>query len=155
MGKIIDADDAIKAIRGLPRWILDSKGEFQPVEPPTKSMIDPDDAVTAIKNVPVVRSVMNPIEYAALNYRIGHKEGYEQGKADARREPKWIPVSERLPEVDVEVLVTLGDFETMTIGRMAPDEAWYVDFCEGECNDIVAWRQLPKPYTGRRKNGID
>lgn len=51
MGKIIDADDAIKAIQGLHRWILDPKGEFQPVDPPTISMINPDDAINAIENL--------------------------------------------------------------------------------------------------------
>ena len=67
MGKIIDADDAIKAIRGLPRWILDSKGEFQPVEPPTKSMIDPDDVIAAIAKLQQVAVSCKDCKYAIKN----------------------------------------------------------------------------------------
>ena len=67
MGKIIDADDAIKAIQGIPRWILDPKGEFQPVEPPTKSMIDPDDAVAVIAKLQPVAISCKDCKYAIKN----------------------------------------------------------------------------------------
>lgn len=36
-----------------------------------------------------------------------YRNGYEAGKRDA--EPKWIPVTERLPEVDVPVLAYNGN----------------------------------------------
>ena len=48
----INKQDAIDVIKALPRWILNPKGEFQPVDPPTKAMIDPDDAIEAIENLP-------------------------------------------------------------------------------------------------------
>lgn len=121
MGRLIDADDAIKAIKAIPRLILDPKGEFQPVEPPTKGMIDPDDAVTAIENVPAVQSDMNPIEYAALNYRIGHGEGYEQGKADARQEPLRINFNElinvKLTDLGKKIYYHRFDKLNKTYGR--------------------------------------
>ena len=58
----------------------------------------------------------------------------------------WIPVTERLPEINVEVIVT--DIET--IGTYA---SWYLGEGFWECdngkfnNRIIAWMPLPKPYT--------
>lgn len=49
---LISKQAAIEALRNLPRWIMDPDGEFQPVNPPTVAMIDPDDAVSAIENLP-------------------------------------------------------------------------------------------------------
>lgn len=50
-GEIIYRQDAIDAVKSLPRWIMDANGEFQPVDPPTVSMLDPEDAVSAIENL--------------------------------------------------------------------------------------------------------
>lgn len=47
----INKNDAIDAIRSLPRWVFDRDGEFQCVDPPTISMINPDDAINAIENL--------------------------------------------------------------------------------------------------------
>jgi len=58
----------------------------------------------------------------------------------------WIPVSERLPETDTDVLVTNGI--GMYLGWIdATDKGWRVD-SESEyfANDIVAWMPLPEPY---------
>ena len=52
--EMIYKKDAIDALRGLPRWVMDPNGEFQPVDPPAVSMLDPDDAVSAIENLPAV-----------------------------------------------------------------------------------------------------
>ena len=51
-GDLIFKKDAIDAILSLPRWVIDNNGEFQPVDAQTESMIDPDDAVSAIENLP-------------------------------------------------------------------------------------------------------
>ena len=59
---------------------------------------------------------------------------------------RWIPVSERLPASDEDVLVTNG--KGMYIGWIDPtDKCWRVD-SESEyfMNDIVAWQPLPKAY---------
>lgn len=52
---IIYRQDAINSIKELPRWIMDPNGEFQPVDPPTVSMIDPEDAVSTIEKLPSVQ----------------------------------------------------------------------------------------------------
>lgn len=67
-----------------------------------------------------------------------------------KQKTKWIPVSEKLPASDEDVLVTNG--KEMYIGWINPtDKCWRVD-SEGEyfMNDIVAWQPLPKPYEEKR-----
>lgn len=62
------------------------------------------------------------------------------------QQTRWIPVSERLPAPDEDVLVTNG--RGMYIGWIDPtDKGWRVD-SESEyfMNDIVAWMPLPQPF---------
>lgn len=62
-----------------------------------------------------------------------------------RRE--WIPVSERLPETDEDVLITDG--VTVYIGWMidATDRQWRADSEDNYfINDVIAWMPLPEPY---------
>ena len=47
-------------------------------------------------------------------------EGLEEENKRLREERRWVPVGERLPEIDVEVLCTCeieGDFSDVSIGR--------------------------------------
>lgn len=70
--------------------------------------------------------------------------------------PRWIPVTERLPEERGTYLVTVNDGGI----RVAIAQWWYdVDDGEGyfvcdDCyaEDIVAWMPLPESYRGE-KNG--
>lgn len=72
--------DAIEAIKNLPRWVMDANGEFQPVDPPTVSMLDPEDAVSAIENLPSAQPDLS--EYSDKLWR----NAYERGKRDAQPE---------------------------------------------------------------------
>jgi len=82
--------------------------------------------------------------------------GYEQGKEDA--EPPWIPVTERLPETDDEVLTTYivnGD----KTKRYTETSSYYFDGFSGYWSspwdeyriagtriEVIAWMPLPEPY---------
>ena len=62
---------------------------------------------------------------------------------------KWIPISERTPEKDVEVLATTRWGE-ITIAERYSANDWFIH--EGSTNanadEIVAWMSLPKGYQG-------
>lgn len=64
------------------------------------------------------------------------------------QEPKWIPVSERVPEDGEEVLCFLGSEEMAVLFRRNDwGQNEWVDggFATGSY-DVVAWMPLPKPY---------
>ena len=72
----------------------------------------------------------------------------------AEPEQKWIPVSERLPEDENEVIVTVCDKS-----RCVPDyysaigiysthlNCWIIDMVS---ENVIAWMPLPEPYRGDR-----
>jgi len=83
----------------------------------------------------------------------------------AQSEQRWIPCSERLPEEDVEVLITyrykegegdtsLADIDITTYGQMyfggnkvGNHKHWRQPFEYFESNyEVVAWMPLPEPY---------
>ncbi len=70
----------------------------------------------------------------------------EKQMSSSENPNKWIPVSERLPETDEDVLITNG--VTMYIGWIdATDRQWRADSEDNYfINDVVAWMPLPQPY---------
>ena len=71
----------------------------------------------------------------------------------------WIPVNERLPEVDKmpetdaecpEFNVTIRGAKEATTLKYSPfDDAWFDD--NGNIYPVIAWRPLPKPYRLERE----
>lgn len=68
-------------------------------------------------------------------------------------QPRWIPVSEHLPNAQTEVIVSCTDdsgdtkFRYTSSGWITTDkEYWIVD---NEINNfVVAWREMPEPWKG-------
>lgn len=88
----------------------------------------------------------------------------------AQPEQQWIPCSERLPEEDVEVLISYrykdgeGDtshvnIDITTYGQMyfggnkvGNHKHWRAPFEYFESNyEVIAWMPLPEPYSERRQ----
>ena len=79
----------------------------------------------------------------------------------AQPEPQWIPCSERLPEIDVFVLVTLQHFNgeiDVVIAKVV--EGYFSKGLEWESDDGewtwdiehgFAWMPLPEPYKVERR----
>lgn len=66
----------------------------------------------------------------------------------AQPEQQWIPCSERLPELDDEVLVT-DDYDCIRHCIFCKrGETWrgFVTYEEGMTIDAIAWQPLPSPY---------
>lgn len=66
---------------------------------------------------------------------------------------RWIPVTERLPEVNTEVLMSFDVFKPTCVGRYEIDDkggAFYFINSEEPCMSwgyhVNAWMPLPKPY---------
>ena len=58
----------------------------------------------------------------------------------------WIPVSERLPEIHQDILLSLRNLD-VEVGFRAEEKPYF--YCNGtyiEPQNVLAWMPLPKPY---------
>ena len=74
----------------------------------------------------------------------------------------WIPVEERLPEVDEdteetiedddcpEYIVTIRGASESTTLKYSPDGTWFDE--NGYVYDVIAWRPLPEPYRPKKES---
>ena len=71
-----------------------------------------------------------------------YKNGYEDGK------PKWIPVSERLPEKFHSVLTArkIGDWFSIDMESIGANGKWLGDIFTN--NEVTHWMPLPEPPKG-------
>ena len=77
---------------------------------------------------------------------------------EALNQTAWIPVEERLPDIDQIVLICTGDGQ-ITDGYRWNSEDWFLAWGEfngehtgGEYVQIVAWMPLPEPHKGGDNN---
>ena len=81
-------------------------------------------------------------------YELAYKNGYEKGKQDAM---KWIPVTERLPELHTKVLCCgkkggrfIAELSTWGKGNYL---CWDKRNGQG-CPAVTHWMPLPEPPKG-------
>lgn len=70
-----------------------------------------------------------------------------KGALPTRAEPRWIPVTERLPEVDVPVLV-IGENcynQKVVVVRHLTDFGWYDENDDYLMAFVTHWMPLPEP----------
>lgn len=71
----------------------------------------------------------------------------EYNQDSTKNNQGWIPVTERLPEIEADVLVSLRSLDVYTGFRANTEGCFYVDG-EGyvEIENVLAWQPLPSPY---------
>lgn len=81
--------------------------------------------------------------YGDLRYLQGVKFGVES----AAKNRRWIPVTERLPEEFVSVLVHIPSYAPMPTVREAyhVDDCWVTKIVIFHDDDITHWMPLPEP----------
>lgn len=80
----------------------------------------------------------------AESYHIHCEQEYMKGYEDARQCGGWIPCSERLPEVNTNVI---AQFSSGVVSELLFNEkGLFQGIYEYGPNVIVAWQPLPEPY---------
>ena len=137
MDDLISRQAVIEALKGLPTWWADEGGYYGGAQPPMVALLDPEDAVSAIENLP-----------------------------SAQPEPHWTPCSEELPKENGHYLVTfhqtateedLGfDMDDTDVCKMRYDtkHGWRTPrripswINNAVVSTVLAWMPLPEPYKG-------
>ena len=64
----------------------------------------------------------------------------------------WIPCSERLPDIEADVLLTLRSLDIYTGFRANADGYFHVHGTDNKYipfENVIAWQQLPEPFKER------
>ena len=95
----------------------------------------------------------DPTEWRRWSAVLTERTAFKHDVADAPtvEVPTWIPCSERLPESDEYVIITILDNRGDTPYRYA-DFGWYLD--KANCwivdaeqrTDVIAWMPLPRAF---------
>ena len=124
-------------------------------------LIRRQDAIEAVLGVTTYDTVDDVEKHCDAS--VADSEGWLGGVRDALRaiedvpsaepEQRWIPVTERLPINDVDVIVSVLDnsgdtpYRFTSVGWCTPDgKYWVVD--NVMCYGVIAWMPLPEPYRG-------
>lgn len=70
------------------------------------------------------------------------------------KNPRWIPVEERLPEEDTIVLLTVSGLyscitfsDAIELGNLCSDGEWFIEgYPDWDDPNVIAWMPLPEPY---------
>ena len=99
---------------------------------------------------------------ASENGRFNVAAAYEKSMEIVRKHMNdgWIPVEDRLPEVDADIeeiiedddcpeyIVTIRGESESTVLKYSPDGSWFDE--NGYVYDVIAWCPLPEPYRPER-----
>lgn len=89
--------------------------------------------------------VGNPLTYAHLG---GTDECKLAKDKNVTNKMKWIPVSERLPEVGRNVLLSVGKGLYTAEGELKHDGTWVQYRWSANIENVDAWAEMPEPWKG-------
>jgi hypothetical protein len=92
---------------------------------------EPKDASCFVRLMTQAADAIEQLSNAGSAYGRGWTLGYDAGREESK--PRWIPVSERLPETGVDVLVKFP--QNMAVASIDIGE-WVVNSGDGWCTDI-------------------
>lgn len=106
-----------------------------------------DDYKGIMEYIDEVPTVETDIEVVAQDaYKQGYTDGWKErfGEPNEKPQGEWIPVSERLPDVEQDVLVCLiyKDTTHFVVTRLLNNKQW---LCFSDV-EVIAWQPLPEPY---------
>ena len=73
MSDTISRQAAIDALKGLPTWWADEGGYYGGAQPPMVALLDPEDAVSAIENLPSAQPVRHGKWLPKHHYIAGYE----------------------------------------------------------------------------------
>ena len=85
--------------------------------------------------------LIRALAYDRHQYMKGHMDGV------AEATPRWIPVTDRLPERFVYVLA-MTDFGEAAVARLKGNGRWYIGWDNDRYEGITHWMPLPEPPKG-------
>ena len=89
------------------------------------------------------------LQFVADNAGLSTFEAIEKAynMGVSKQEPRWIPVSERLPEDKQSVLVWCPEYKNIYCAYLEKEQWWiFGAFVQVVPNAVVAWMPLPEPY---------
>lgn len=71
--------------------------------------------------------------------------------SNSEKPNKWIPISESMPPIGQDVLVCDLDGD-MYITYLHLNGTWGFEYCGNKIKNVVAWQELPLPYTAESED---
>ena len=129
--------------------IIGEKGaSMSATQPNDSNALNALDYISRREAIDAISSYISSFSAIDRNYYEGLRDAKMllDSTPSAQSEPRWIPVTERLPEKREEVLVTVAG--EIAIAWLYINGRWRSNDCpEAYLNDhITAWRELPEPY---------
>ena len=95
------------------------------------------------------------ITYGEYKYSNATKYLYDRidRLPPVKQEPRWIPVSERLPEEKQAVLVWCPQYKNIYCAYLEKEQWWiFGAFVQIVPNEVIAWMPLPTPYDSQERS---
>ena len=118
-----------------------------------------DELISKTDVVKIVKSVLSPAS-SLTNVARARRQMLDQiYELESKPEPHWIPVTERLPEDNVYVLLTIrrmddsyNHVQFISTGYISWNHQCWWCAHDGNCKDanveVLAWMPLSEPYKG-------
>ena len=120
-----------------------------------------DDLISRQAAIDAIRKIYDSVGILGEKWAVDKCQMAIKDLPSAQPEPKWIPVSERLPETEEFVLASLtGKYRNTTFEHACEiadyaDGGWcvyaYPHMSAEKCEELIeAWMPLPEPYREER-----